>query len=326
MLTAPHSATSFPLAARRARILVVDDQPMNIRLLHQILSREHSVFMATGGEQALALCRKSPPDLVLLDVVMPGMGGLEVCRRLKGHPDTEAIPVIFVTGSSQSEEENACWEAGAVDFVNKPVNHLTLRHRVHAHLQLKFQADALRAMAFADGLTGIANRRLFDETLEAEWRRCSRGGATLALLMLDVDYFKRYNDRYGHQAGDDCLKRIAATLRAALMRPSDLVARYGGEEFVCLLAETDAAGAMATAERLEAAVRGLAIEHIDSTVAAVVTISSGAAVAQPHLDGGADGAALVRRADAALYRAKQMGRGRACLAQAGDAALQSVPD
>lgn len=312
MLT-PDPTFPFPaLGARRGRVLVVDDQPTNIRLLHQILSAEHNIFMATNGEQALAICHKAPPDLVLLDVVMPGMDGLEVCRRLKAHPDTEAIPVIFVTGGTDMADENACWEAGGVDFVNKPVNQLTLRHRVHAHLKIKFQADALRAMAFADGLTGIANRRLFDETLDAEWRRCCRSGARLAVLMIDVDFFKRYNDRYGHQAGDDCLRRVAAALKASLSRPFDLVARYGGEEFTCLLPETDAEGALVTAQRLETAVRGLSIEHLDSDVAVVVTISVGVAVMVPLRDG--EGATLVRQADAALYRAKQMGRGRVCLA------------
>ncbi|MET3134181.1 diguanylate cyclase (GGDEF)-like protein [Oxalobacteraceae bacterium GrIS 1.11] len=304
--------TAFQFQTRRGRVLVVDDQPINIHLIHQILSKEHTVFAATSGEQALAFCQESPPDLVLLDVVMDGMDGLEVCRRLKNDPDTKAIPVVFVTGGFQVEDENACWEAGGVDFVNKPINPLTLRNRVHAHLQLKFQADALRALAFIDGLSGIANRRYFDESLDSEWRRCNRSGKPLALLMIDVDFFKRYNDRYGHQAGDDCLKRIVAALKAGASRPYDLVARYGGEEFACLLPETDAAGALAMAQKLELAIRALRIEHLDSDVDTVATISAGVAVLRPERDG--NGASLVLRADAALYRAKAMGRGRACLA------------
>lgn len=301
----------LPPQQRRGRVLVVDDQPANIRLVHLILAKEFEVFVATSGEQALELCLKSPPDLILLDVVMPGMDGLELCRRLKQNPDTAGIPVIFVTGGTMPEEENACWTAGGADFVNKPVNPLTLRNRVHAHLQFKFHLDALRAMAFADGLTGIANRRYFDDKLVSEVRRCGRSGAPLALLMLDVDFFKAYNDRYGHQAGDACLKAIAAALRATMLRPYDLAARYGGEEFVCLLPETDMAGAAVIAERVAQAVRVLGIAHADSRVAPVVTISIG--VATLRHEGGNAGTALVRRADAALYQAKQLGRNQVCL-------------
>ncbi|NRR31376.1 diguanylate cyclase [Oxalobacteraceae bacterium] len=305
----------FQADGRHGRILVVDDQPVNIHALHQILAKEYEVLVATSGEQALELCRKAMPDLVLLDVMMPGMDGLEVCRQLKQHPDTNGISVIFVTAGSLPDEENACWIAGGNDFVNKPVNPLTLRNRVQAHLQFKFQVDALRAMAFADGLTGIANRRYLNEQLDIELRRCGRSRFPLGLLMIDVDFFKKYNDRYGHQAGDDCLKRVASAMAAEMNRPSDLAARYGGEEFVCLLPETDSEGALLIAKRIEAAVRALRIEHLDSAVDSVVTISVGVASIQPERDSSAE--ALIQRADTALYRAKQMGRGRACLAEEG---------
>ncbi|MES2116053.1 MAG: diguanylate cyclase [Pseudomonadota bacterium] len=298
---------------RRGRVLVVDDQPINIRMLHAVLAQEFEVFAATSGAQALDFCQKNKPDLILLDVVMPGMDGLEVCRRLKQDQETRAIPVIFVTAGTQPEEENACWSAGAADFVSKPVNPLTLRNRVLAHLQFKLHMDALQAMAFADGLTGVANRRLFDDTLESEFRRCGRGGAPLAMLMIDVDFFKRYNDRYGHQAGDECLKRVALTLKERLKRPYDLAARYGGEEFACLLPDTNGAGALAMAEELRLAVAALAMEHDDSPVAGHVTISVGVAVTHPQADG--DCAALLRLADQALYRAKDAGRNRCSVAQ-----------
>ena len=298
---------------RRGRVLVVDDQPINIRMLHAVLAQEFEVFAATSGAQALDFCQKNKPDLILLDVVMPGMDGLEVCRRLKQDLETRAIPVIFVTAGTQAEEENACWSAGAADFVSKPVNPLTLRNRVLAHLQFKLHMDALQAMAFADGLTGVANRRLFDDTLDAEFRRCGRGGAPLAMLMIDVDFFKRYNDRYGHQAGDECLKRVALTLKERLKRPYDLAARYGGEEFACLLPDTDGAGALAMAAELRLAVAALAMEPDDSPVAGHVTLSVGVAV--PHPQGDADGAARRRLPDQALYRAKDAGRNRCSLAQ-----------
>ncbi|MBA5637619.1 diguanylate cyclase [Duganella sp. LX20W] len=297
---------------RRGRVLVVDDQPINIRMLHAVLAEEFEVFAATSGEQALEFCRNNKPDLILLDVVMPGMDGLAVCRRLKEDQDTRAIPVIFVTAGTLAEEENACWSAGAADFVSKPVNPLTLRNRVLAHLQFKLHMDALQAMAFADGLTGVANRRLFDDTLGAEFRRCGRSGEPLAMLMIDVDVFKRYNDHYGHQAGDECLKRVALALKQHLKRPYDLVARYGGEEFACLLPDTDEAGALAIAEELRLAIAALAIAHADSPVAGHVTISVGVAALRPEPDG--DSAALLRLADQALYRAKHEGRDRCRLA------------
>lgn len=298
-------------SVRRGRVLVVDDQPMNIHAIYQILSQEYEVLVATNGKQAFDLCLKAQPDLVLLDVVMPGMDGLEVCRLLKQHPDTQTISVIFVTAGSLPDEENACWNAGGADFVNKPVNPLTLRNRVHAHLQFKLHADALRAMAFLDGLTGIANRRYLNGRLENELRRCSRNRLPLGLLMVDVDFFKKFNDRYGHQAGDDCLRKIAAAMASEMNRPSDLAARYGGEEFVCLLPETDSAGALSIAERLVGAVRALCIEHLDSNVDSIVTISIGVASMQPEPDSVSE--VLIQRADTALYRAKQLGRGRACL-------------
>jgi diguanylate cyclase (GGDEF)-like protein len=307
---------------RRARVLVVDDQSVNLRLAHQILAADCEVLIATSGEQAIALCRTALPDLILLDVQMPGISGLDVCRRLRQDADTMHIPVIFVTAGVLAEDENACWDAGGADFIHKPLNPLTLQHRVNAHLQFKFSVDALRAMAFADGLTGIANRRFFDERLQAEWLRCRRNRLALAVLMIDVDFFKRYNDSYGHQAGDQCLKQVAAALRSGLGRPFDLAARFGGEEFVCLLPETDADGAFAIATRLEAGIRALAIAHCDSSVAPILTISIGVAAMPPDLEDGCD--VLVRHADGALYQAKQLGRGRVCIYRPMDDSQEAI--
>lgn len=311
MIENARSGLENPMTNRRGRILVVDDQPVNIRVMHLALASEHDVFMATCGEQALSFCAKTPPDIVLLDVEMPGMNGLEVCRRLKQDKDTRSIPIIFVTSHQGQEEETACWEAGGVDFVSKPVNPMTLRKRVQAHLTLKFQADLLRELAFIDGLTGVANRRFFDERLEHEWRRAKRSGTPLALIMSDVDHFKKYNDRYGHQAGDDCLRLVAAALKHTLKRPADLVARYGGEEFVCLLPDTPLEGAIAIAADMEAAICALGIDHADSKTAPVVTVSLGVAAIQP--DAGASSEILIQQADTQLYRAKQLGRGRWCV-------------
>ncbi|GAB4218239.1 MAG: diguanylate cyclase [Rhodoferax sp.] len=289
----------------RPSLLVVDDQPISIQVMHQIFGAQYHVFMATGGHQALAHCRSNPPDLVLLDVVMPDMDGFAVCAALKADPLTQDIPIIFVTGHTDAAQETRGLEVGAVDFISKPVNPAVVRARVKTHLTLKFQSDLMRKLVFLDGLTGVYNRRYFDQQLAREVARAARTQTPLSLIMLDVDYFKRYNDRYGHQAGDDCLRQMAQCLKAGLRRPADLVARYGGEEFVCVLPDTPLEDATSLAQGLLAAVRALGIAHADSDAAPVVTISLGVA-SQDHAN--ADPARLLALADAQLYRAKSAGR------------------
>jgi diguanylate cyclase (GGDEF)-like protein len=298
---------------RRPRLLVVDDQRANIQALFQTFASDHQVLMATSGEQALALCARQQPDLVLLDVVMPGMDGHEVCRRLKADPATRDIPLIFVTAHSDETAEAQGLDLGAVDFISKPINPKIVRARVRTHLTLKAQSDLLRQWVYIDGLTGVFNRRHFDERLAHTFARAERNGGALSVVLLDVDLFKRYNDRYGHQAGDDCLRRVAAALRSCLNRPGDLVARYGGEEFVCLLPDTGLEAARELARELGAAVRALRIEHADSAVAPVVTVSLGLCCRDGATAGSAQ--ALLREADNQLYRAKSMGRDQTCGAE-----------
>lgn len=298
---------------RRPRLLVVDDQPINIQALHQAFSLDHQVLMATSGEQALAICRSQQPDLVLLDVMMPGMDGFEVCRRLKADAATRDTPVIFVTAHHDEASETLGLEIGAVDFISKPINPKVVRARARTHLTLKAQADVLRQWVYIDGLTGVHNRRYFDERLIVEWGRAVRCSAPLSVVLLDVDFFKRYNDRYGHQAGDRCLCRIAATLKASLKRPADMIARYGGEEFVCLLPDTDAAGAILLAEQLGQQVLEQHIDHSDSPIAPMVTVSLGVCGKGEESSGSA--AELLRQADAQLYHAKARGRHQACGAE-----------
>jgi len=297
-------------ASGKPKLLVVDDQPINIQVMHQIFSADFQVFMATSGAQTLALCKDNPPDLVLLDIVMPGMDGFEVCAILRADAATRNIPVIFVTAHTDAAQETRGLEVGAVDFISKPVNPAVVRARVKTHLTLKLQSDVMRKLVFLDGLTGVYNRRYFDQQLVMEMARAVRNQSALSLIMLDVDFFKRFNDHYGHQAGDDCLRHIAATLKAGLRRPADLVARYGGEEFACILPETDFTDAMAIAQELEQQVRNQAIPHADSETAPVVTISLGVAGRHAGTPGDAD--ALLAAADAQLYKAKNAGRGRAC--------------
>jgi diguanylate cyclase (GGDEF)-like protein len=306
-----HLALMGETMQRRPRLLVVDDQPINIQLLYQAFAGDYQVFLATSGAQALEVAAEKQPDLVLLDVEMPGMDGYEVCTRLKAEMATRDMPVIFVTAHNDEAAETRGLDVGAVDFISKPINPKTVRARVRTHLTLKQQTDLLRRMVFIDGLTGVYNRRYFDERMEAEWRRSARNRSPLALLLIDVDHFKRYNDRYGHQAGDESLRRVAAALRRCLRRPGDMLARYGGEEFVCILPETEFAGALGLANYLERQVRALAIEHADSSADGVLTISLGVAGHQPA-SADDDAARLLALADEQLYVAKSSGRAHAC--------------
>ncbi|MFD1625875.1 diguanylate cyclase [Azospirillum griseum] len=297
------------MADARPKILVVDDIPSNVHVLSRILKDDYDIYFATDGEKALDLVQTRLPDLVLLDIMMPGMDGYEVCARIKADPATHDIPIIFISAKSEVEDETRGLEVGAIDFITKPISPPIVKARVRNHLLLKRQTDLLRSLSFLDGLTGIANRRRFDETMAREWRRCARSRQPLSLILLDVDHFKTYNDHYGHQAGDECLRAVAAVLADRVKRTGDLVARYGGEEFVCLLPETEGEGAMQVAERLRSAVADSAIPHAQSLVASHVTISLGVATVIPTMD--VAPATLTQTADQLLYQAKRSGRNRA---------------
>ena len=238
------------------------------------------------------------------------MNPSSAARALRSALWSREVPVIFVTAQESPDEETRALEAGAVDFITKPVNPAVVRARVRTHLTLKRQADLLRSLAFVDGLTGVANRRRFDDSLQREWRRSRRNGASLALLLIDVDHFKQFNDCYGHLVGDSCLQAVAGALKANMGRPHDLAARYGGEEFACLLPETHLAGALAKAEELKQAVQALNIPHALSSVATVVTISIGVTAVVPMMNLSPD--QLLSAADEQLYKAKRSGRNRAC--------------
>jgi diguanylate cyclase (GGDEF)-like protein len=274
------------------------------------LSELAEVRFATSGQQALALCRQNPPDLMLLDAQLGEMDGLQVLQQLQASAQLAEVAVIFVTSHGEEALEVAALDQGAVDYVTKPVRAATLRARVRTHLKLHRLTRELRAMASQDGLTGVGNRRAFDQALEHEWRLARRQGSTVSLLMVDVDYFKRFNDRYGHIAGDECLRAVAAAMRQLCRRPGDLVARYGGEEFAMLLPNTEATGAQRMAAQVLQKVAQLDIANPDSDVAPHVTVSIGwvsEKVGADTLPG-----ALLHKADAALYQAKSQGRARAC--------------
>lgn len=292
----------------RQRILLIDDERFNLNALHGLLREAYKIMVATSGEQGLKAARTGLPDLILLDINLPDMDGFEVCRQLKSDANTQNIPVIFITALSNPADETLGLELGASDYITKPFNPSVVWARVRTQLRMAEQSKLLERFAFLDSLTGLANRRAFEDRGASEWNRCLRVSAPLSAIMLDVDHFKRYNDTYGHGAGDECLRRVARALSAALSRSGDLLARYGGEEFVVVMPDTGLDGAARVAERLREAVEREHIPHLASSVADHVTMSLGVATAVPLVVGGL--ATLVAEADRMLYLSKTSGRNR----------------
>ena len=318
-------------------ILVVDDSPQQQGILRHILTgaKLAPVLVASTALEALETLERGSRngcvdvDLILMDVMMPEVDGIEACRRINRSPSFQDIPIMMVTSSSELEKLDSAFAAGAMDYIVKPVQRVELLARARSLLKLKREVDARKArerelvglaaqlananevlqrLSLLDGLTGIPNRRHFDEVLEREWQRAARGDHPVGLLMADIDHFKRLNDTLGHQEGDECLRRVAGAISAQLRRGGDLVARYGGEEFAVVLPETALEGAAAFGEVLRLTVVDLRISHPASPVGQWVTVSLGAAASVPA-PGSAAGE-LVAAADRALYEAKRMGRNR----------------
>ena len=294
-------------------VLIVDDEPVNIQVLASALGDAYELRFATDAGRALALAASTRTDLILLDVVMPVVDGFELLRRLKADPATAAIPVIFVTAMHDTRDEERGFALGAVDYITKPVSPPIVRARVRTQLELKRQRDLLERRALCDGLTGIANRRRFDEELERAWRSRERARQPLSLLLLDVDHFKQYNDHYGHGSGDDCLVRLAGALEHAFARAGELAARVGGEEFAVLVPDDEVAR---HARRLLQSVQALAVPHARSDASPIVSVSAGALAALPRED--QPPRALLERADRLLYAAKQAGRNRCAYESLGE--------
>ncbi|QYK01253.1 diguanylate cyclase domain-containing protein [Shewanella psychrotolerans] len=294
----------------KGKILLVDDQPLNIKILHQLFHQEFEMYMATSGEQAIEVCRKVKPDLVLLDIEMPGITGFEVCETLKADPLTATTAIIFVTAHFDEEQEARGFQVGAVDFIHKPINSIITSARVQNQFLLKRQSDVLRSFALIDSLTGLPNRRQFELSLPESWRHCIRYNKPLTLMMLDVDFFKHYNDAYGHQKGDDCLRIVAKAIASITRRPYDVVARYGGEEFICIFPDTTLDGGLSIAKKMISAVEALAIEHKGSRISSSVTISAGVASVCPSQN--LTWQSVIEEADKQLYQAKENGRNRVC--------------
>ncbi|MES2130568.1 MAG: diguanylate cyclase [Pseudomonadota bacterium] len=294
-----------------ALILIIDDNVGMIRLLSSLLSEQGQILFATSGEAGLKIARERRPQLILLDVEMAGMDGYEVCRRIKADPDAGNCALIFVTAHDSMESEVAALEAGAVDFISKPLNPPVVRARVRTHLKLQLHAEAMVRLANRDGLTGLFNRRYFNEMAEKEFQRSRRQALPLALAFVDIDHFKAYNDSYGHQAGDTALVQVAQAICAATRRPGEVMARYGGEEFVALLPHTNADEATRYGEWLVECVRGLQMEHAHAGASGHVSISVGMTAFVPNRDDTLAG--MIELADQALYLAKSSGRDRAIL-------------
>jgi diguanylate cyclase (GGDEF)-like protein len=290
-------------------VLIVDDMSANITILTNLLRDDYRLKIAKDGEKALEICRSGEKiDLILLDVEMPGMSGYEVCKELKHDPVTNNIPIIFVTAKSDVMDEAYGLNLGAVDYISKPFHPTIVKIRVKNHVALKRKSDLLEELSMYDGLSHIPNRRYFDETYSKAFQECKREKIPMALIMIDVDHFKQFNDHYGHGQGDACLIKVAKVLNTTLNRGGDFVARYGGEEFVALLRNIDEAGARKIAEKLLQSVRDLRIMHEYSSTSEYVTISIGMTHCDEWID--ISPSELLKKADDALYIAKESGRNR----------------
>ncbi len=304
------------LQAHPPLVLIVDDDPFARLQLRYCLEQEgYQIVETKNGKEGLEAYISLHPDIVLLDALMPEMDGFTCCRNLTALSETEHTPILMITALEDQESVDQAFDAGAIDYITKPIHWAVLRQRVkrlikQTQLQQELEAAnfALRRLANLDGLTQVANRRRFNECLEQEWWRLARENLPLALIMCDIDFFKDYNDTYGHQAGDICLQKVAQTIQEIAQRPADLVARYGGEEFVLVLPNTDLGGAKHIGEQILFAVRNLCILHSSSKVEQFVTISLGLAIAIPNLRLPPE--SLLLSADKALYQAKHQGRNR----------------
>lgn len=308
-------------------LLVVDDIPDNLKLLRGLLAKSYRLTFATSGAEALQRVKSTQPNLILLDLMMPEMDGIEVCQQLKNSSETANIPVIFLTVNHEVTRLVEAFETGASDYVTKPFQTPELLARIKTHLklvelqeqlretveQLEVANQELTALSQKDGLTKIANRRYFDHYLQQKWEQLRREEEPLSVILLDIDYFKQYNDYYGHLQGDECLKTLAETLSQAIKRSTDLVARYGGEEFVLVLPDTDKSGAVTIAKKIQSAIAQHKIPHASHLSSDQVTVSLGIATVIPTVEGSWE--KLLSHADFALYQAKEQGRDRYSVAE-----------
>lgn len=294
-------------------ILIVEDSKTLQKIMEkQIVQAGHQASLAQNGEMAVQMVDKTI-DMVIMDVEMPGLDGYETTRLIRENLGDDWIPIIFVTGMADDRDLAAGIEAGGDDYLIKPVSPVILDAKIKAmeriadmRRQLNELNDELTELSQHDSLTGLYNRRVFEEKAETAWQRTARFHEPLTLLLIDIDFFKPYNDYYGHVEGDECIRKVAEALQKALNRPGDLIARYGGEEFICLLPNTDAQGAKHISEQLRKMVRDLRLEHRASQIDKYVTISIGANVVRYTT--GISLSEQTTLADKALYESKRSGR------------------
>jgi two-component system cell cycle response regulator len=296
-----------------AKVLIVDDSRLIAHVGKTILKASgHEVLVASDGQAGVETAKAEIPDLILLDVVMPVMDGYEVCRHLKADDRTKEIPIIMLTSKAETADKVKGLQMGALDYVTKPFDEAELVARVNIHLRLKELYETvqeknrqLQEMANRDGLTGLYNHRFFHEQLAQDFLRARRYHENLSCILLDIDFFKKFNDTHGHQSGDVVLRTLGRLIQESI-RDSDLAARYGGEEFALILYHTDAKGGFEVADRLRRAVEENEIH--DKGAALRVTISVGIATFPDEKIG--DAKTLIECADKALYQAKANGRNR----------------
>jgi len=295
--------------SKNKKLLIVDDEKMNIINLALFLQSNYEILVAADGASALEIAEKQVPDLILLDIVMPDMNGFEVLTRLKNSPTTINIPVIFITGLDSAEDEEKGMSLGAVDYITKPFHKSVVRARINTQLKMSDYIHTIEKLCMMDALTGLSNRRGFDDRVSVEWGRAHREQTPLGLIIVDIDYFKKYNDKYGHPQGDILLKAVAGVLRNTVNRASDFTSRWGGEEFVVLLPDTDIKGAYNIAEQIRMNIKDTKVQFSDGTDTSV-TVSLGVASIVP-----CDGDSIesfINQVDKLLYIAKENGRDRVC--------------
>ena len=294
---------------KKPLILFISDSTETSETLSSPLVSEYKFTVLNNANDILKTVSNKPlPDIILLDTSMKETDSFKLCQQLKEDDVTKDIPIIFIAEKPHNSDETKGFETGAVDFITLPINPVVTKARIQTHLKLKHQRDLLATLAEIDGLTGIANRRRFDELFTKEFKQAMREHEPIALLMIDIDDFKPFNDHYGHMAGDSTLKQVACVIDKTLNRPMDLVARYGGEEFVCLLPDTDPEGMNLIANSVLEAIRALKIPHKFARATDILTLSIGGASMIPKR--GDDPETLVKMADQRLYKAKDSGRNR----------------
>jgi diguanylate cyclase (GGDEF)-like protein len=294
---------------KKNSVLIVDDENSNIMALTHILSPDYAIYAAKNGQNGITAAEKYHPDVILLDIIMPEMNGHAVIKALKNSEKTSDIPVIFITGLSNTDDEEKGLNMGAADYISKPFSPAIVKLRVQNQIKMLNQLRIIEQISMIDQLTSIPNRRGFDNRMDMEWVRAIRENTLVSILIMDVDKFKVYNDTYGHQQGDMALRAVAKTLTRSLDRSGDFAARWGGEEFVVLLPNTDLKGALNIAEKIRLNISNVIIPCADGTETKV-TISIGVKTHAPRQDSSRE--SFISEADRALYKAKETGRNRVC--------------